>query len=136
MAAAFEWAFAQGARRVVLVGTDVPELAAGHLDEAISALARHDVVLGPATDGGYYLIALRKPVPALFSAMEWSTPGVFAETKKRAEEGGLAVHVLPALSDIDTIEDVRRDWPSLKAWLPQPLAERLEAKLSSSAGGR
>src|SRR4051812_25871601 len=73
MARAFEEAFARGARRAVLVGTDVPSLSRDDVMEAIESLDDQEVVLGPAADGGYYLVALRKSDPGLFEGVPWST---------------------------------------------------------------
>jgi glycosyltransferase A (GT-A) superfamily protein (DUF2064 family) len=68
-------------------------------------LENHDVALGPATDGGYWLIALRVPQPSLFENMTWSTATVLKETLARAATAGLKVHLLRQLSDVDTAED-------------------------------
>lgn len=99
-----------GVTRLVLVGTDCPGLTTADIDEAFDRLEDHDVVLGPALDGGYWLIALRQPEPALFHDIPWSTPGVFHATLERARAAGLRVHVLRTLRDVDTLEDWR-------AWL-------------------
>ena len=76
MSHAFASAFAAGARRVAIVGTDVPAAGREHVAEALRSLDDHDVVLGPTHDGGYYLIALDRPRPALFQSIPWSTPSV------------------------------------------------------------
>jgi rSAM/selenodomain-associated transferase 1 len=104
---AFTTAFANGATRVILIGSDCPALSADDIQAAWCALESHDVVLGPATDGGYWLIALRSPQPTLFENMTWSTPSVLAETLVRAAKRRLATHQLRPLSDIDTAEDWR-----------------------------
>ncbi len=90
----------------IIIGTDCPELSAGILHSAFEALRTHDLVLGPATDGGYYLIGLRRPVPDLFTGMAWSTGAVRAETVRRASALGLSIHLLPALADVDVPEDL------------------------------
>jgi rSAM/selenodomain-associated transferase 1 len=128
MAAAFERAFAGGARRVALIGTDVPDLSRVHVRAALDALEHHDVALGPAADGGYYLIALRRPCPELFHGVAWSTPAVREQTLARASAAGLRVAELAPLSDVDTIGDLRREWLRLRAWLPPALARRLEVE--------
>ena len=104
---AFVALFARGYRRVVIVGTDVPSLPFEHYQQAIHLLDRHDAVLGPACDGGYYLIGLNKPVPALFHDLPWSTDQVLARTKEKAAGLGLSLGVLPEWRDIDTIEDLK-----------------------------
>ena len=99
--------FARGYRRVVLVGTDVPSLPLEHYQQALDLLDRHDAVLGPACDGGYYLIGLKPPVPALFHDIPWSTDRVLALTKEKAAGLGLSLGLLPEWRDIDTIEDLK-----------------------------
>jgi uncharacterized protein len=100
--------FKHGAERVVVIGSDAPEILREDIEAAWSALNDHDVVLGPAEDGGYWLIGLKSEQPALFEGIAWSTSSVCEETVKRAESNGLKVHLLRKLSDIDTIEDLGR----------------------------
>lgn len=97
------------ADRVVLVGSDCPGIEAGILEEAIDRLKDHDVVIGPSTDGGYYLIGCRRP-PAeeLFTDIAWSTDSVLETTLKRCRELELSTTLLKPLSDIDKEEDLRR----------------------------
>ena len=104
---AFAAAFAAGAARVVIVGTDCPGLTAGHLTAAFAYLAADaDLVLGPATDGGYYLLGMKKLCPEVFRQKTWSTDSVLADTLADAERLGLAVQLLPPLRDVDTAEDL------------------------------
>jgi len=117
MADAFARAFARGASRVAIVGTDAPALSRGTVTEALAALGGADAVLGPSEDGGYYLLALREPRPELFAGIAWSTPAVAAETRARAAALGLTMHELPARRDVDTVLDLRAEWPSLRALL-------------------
>ena len=107
MAAAFDDLFRQGYERVVLAGTDLPTLPVTVYHQTLELLAHHDVVLGPAVDGGYYLIALKQPHPELFREIPWSTPDVRTLTEERAKAAGLTVGLLPAHRDIDTIADLR-----------------------------
>ena len=102
---AFARAFASGAERVVVIGSDCPYVTAKDITEAFEKLAERDVAVGPATDGGYWLIGLRQPQPALFEKIAWSTDAVLAETLSRARAGGLKIHLLRLLSDVDTAED-------------------------------
>jgi rSAM/selenodomain-associated transferase 1 len=92
---------------ILLMGTDCPQLTAGILRDAAAQLAQHDAVLIPVADGGYVLLGLRAPCPALFSEMAWSTPVVAAETQRRLAGLGLSVWVGPTLNDIDEPADLR-----------------------------
>lgn len=93
-------------------GADTPGLAVRHVEAAVAALASHDCVVGPAEDGGYYLIGLGRPMPFLFEAMAWSTDAVFPETVSRLEARGLPYAVLETLADVDRPEDLTA-WPGL-----------------------
>ncbi len=94
------------AEEVCIVGTDIPGLGAEAVADAFRLLATHDVVIGPATDGGYYLLALREPRPELFADVPWSTGDVLDVTLRRAAEAGLTVGLLAPKSDVDTYADV------------------------------
>ncbi|MDA8139478.1 MAG: TIGR04283 family arsenosugar biosynthesis glycosyltransferase [Desulfobacteraceae bacterium] len=111
MRLAMAHAFAQGASQVVLMGTDIPELTIAHLTEAFSALAERDVVLGPSTDGGYWLVGSRRPVE-IFDGIAWGTAEALKQTLARLEQQGLSVTLLQPLHDIDCEADLR-------AWQPQ-----------------
>lgn len=102
---AFALLFERSIQRVLVVGADSPELEAEHLLEANTALADHDLVLGPTHDGGYYLIGQRTPGADLFDGIPWSTATVLDHTLARAEELDLHVHLLTPLHDIDTLDD-------------------------------
>ena len=104
---AMQDAFEQGAEDVLLTGTDLPTLPRARLMESLTLIKKHDVVLGPTADGGYYLIGLRKMVPALFEGIAWSTAEVFADTKKKIEDAGLSLGLLPQCRDLDTLEDLK-----------------------------
>jgi rSAM/selenodomain-associated transferase 1 len=117
MSDAFARAFARGARRVAIVGTDAPGVSRETVTEALAALDTADLVIGPAEDGGYYLVALRTPRPELFAGMAWSTPSVREETLARAAVAGLSVRELPRLHDIDTLDGLRAEWPVVWALL-------------------
>ncbi len=99
---------------VILLGADVPGLTSMHLTAAAEALARGQVVIGPALDGGYYLLGYNRPVPFLFSQMAWGTDAVLAETLARLAAHGIAPHLLEPLADCDRPEDLAR-WPDLVA---------------------
>ncbi len=105
---AFADAFAGGAGKAIIIGSDCPEMSAGVIDDAFSALETADVVIGPATDGGYYLLGMKKIVLELFLDKQWSTSTVLNATLGDAERLGLRVHLLPALSDLDDEADLIR----------------------------
>lgn len=90
-----------------VIGSDCPGLDGSTLDRAFAELERGaDVVLGPARDGGYYLIAMRRADPRLFANMRWGHSAVYVETLRRARRGGLRVASLPVLRDVDRPEDL------------------------------
>ena len=90
----------------LLLGTDAPALTTAVLAQALAALHDHDAVWVPATDGGYALVGLRRPVAAVFSGMTWSTPQVMADTRQRARAAGLRWAELPAVHDVDEPADL------------------------------
>ncbi|MDE2806614.1 MAG: TIGR04283 family arsenosugar biosynthesis glycosyltransferase [Gemmatimonadota bacterium] len=102
------------ADRVVVIGTDTPAVDAGTVARAVEALETADVVIGPARDGGYYLMGLRKPDPNLFAGIRWSTDSVLAETRKRTDRLGLSVTWLEMEDDVDTADDLT---PEVVRWL-------------------
>jgi hypothetical protein len=106
---AFEDMFAEGFERVAILASDNPDLPAGYLVQASEALGRGDAVLGPTSDGGYYLIGFRRDalVPEAFHDIEWSTERVFLQTANRIRNAGRSLAVLPAWHDVDTVEDLR-----------------------------
>ena len=109
--------FKGGFSKVVMIGSDLPTLPPLHLIEAFKQIEVLSVVLGPATDGGYYLIGLRKPpkhgrIPDLFSQVRWSTADTLVDTVRVALSGGLAVKYVTPWYDVDTKDDLaklRRD---------------------------
>jgi rSAM/selenodomain-associated transferase 1 len=115
-------ALADGAPAVVVVGTDCPGLDADIVERAFDALGQADVVLGPALDGGYYLIAVRAVHDVLFDHIPWSSPETLARTLGAATAAGLRVALLETHGDIDTADDWRR-WVARSAEAPE-LAER------------
>jgi uncharacterized protein len=103
---AFERAFQGGCGRVVLLGTDIPELERRHLEEAFDALHESDMVIGPSRDGGYWLVGLKRPAD-VFRGIHWGGEGVLEETLDLAGRLGLKTHFLEPLTDIDTFDDLR-----------------------------
>jgi rSAM/selenodomain-associated transferase 1 len=98
-------AFLEANAPAILIGSDCPYLELNDLDAAAEALQTHDAVFGPAVDGGYWLIGLNAPCPALFEGIEWSTDAVLKTTLSKADAQGLSVCQLRELSDVDTVED-------------------------------
>ena len=112
MQAAFTHHFAASSSMpLLLIGTDCPVMAPGHLQAAARALETHDVVLIPAEDGGYVLIGMRRPVPEAFADMVWSTPQVLADTRIRLKAAAATWAELPMLWDVDE----PADWARLQA---------------------
>lgn len=107
MLAAFRSAADSGIGRTLVIGSDCPGLDADRLREAIGRLATHDVVLGPAHDGGYYLIGLRAPESRLFDGLGWGGATVCRNTVERARGLGLEVALLEPLADVDRPSDLR-----------------------------
>ncbi len=109
MEQAFARAFREGMNHVVLIGSDIPGLDSYVIHDAFAALASHDAVIGPSTDGGYYLVGFQKNgfEPGIFHDMIWSTETVFRETIDRLRGRSWKVHVLPQCQDVDTKEDLK-----------------------------
>lgn len=113
MQKAFKWVFDRGARQSVLVGSDIPGLDRAIMEQALDHLERRDLVLGPARDGGYYLIGMNHTVPAnsrnsLFASMPWGTGEILSRTLEAARRAGLSFSLLPPLHDLDRPADLVR----------------------------
>ncbi len=102
----------------LLLGADSPHLPLAYLREALAAISDYDVVLGPAEDGGYFLLGLRAPQPALFAGIAWGTGEVLTQTLLKAAALGLSVHQTPPWYDLDTPADLRRLIRDLQAIPP------------------
>lgn len=103
---AFASAFGSNANRVVAMGSDVPAIDKHALQRALALLADRDVVLGPATDGGYYLIGMREYRPQVFNGIDWGTERVLSQTRSAVARAGLKLGLLAALDDVDRPEDL------------------------------
>lgn len=103
---AFLYSFQNGATSSILIGSDCPELSPLHLKEAFQILEHKDVVLGPAKDGGYYLVGLKSDTPELFHGIEWSTDTVFSSSLEKLQWARKQVGLLPVLTDLDEISDL------------------------------
>src|SRR5262249_27123228 len=122
--------FERGARQVVVVGTDSPTVPLDHVRGAFKCLESTDVVLGPATDGGYYLIGSSRPVPLIFTHIRWSASEGLRPTIARVGSLSLKLALLPPWYDVDTLDD----WRMLRGHLAamrhaglDPLAPHTEA---------
>ncbi len=103
-------AFSRGARSVMLIGGDCPQLGVAEFEQADRVLKEKDVVLGPSEDGGYYLLGFSVPHLALFKDVAWSTSSVAARTREIIAERGLSHSELAVLRDVDKIHD----WESIR----------------------
>ncbi len=106
--AALAESFTKYVEKIVIIGIDCPDLDATLINQAFKELTDHDVVLGPAEDGGYYLIGLRSFVPELFQGIQWGTDVVFKQTIAIAQTKELKISYLPTFNDIDTPEDLKK----------------------------
>lgn len=112
MEAAFQLAL-EAHQKAVIIGSDCPELSPAIIEQAFAQLDDFDAVLGPANDGGYYLLGLKTVIPDVFREMVWSTELVLAETLARLDAAGKSYALLPELSDVDHGEDWERYLASL-----------------------
>jgi glycosyltransferase A (GT-A) superfamily protein (DUF2064 family) len=110
----------------LLIGSDIPGMTTEVMDEAFTALLTNDAVIGPADDGGYYLIGFRKKSfePGIFHDMAWSTRTVFRETMDKLHDASLKVHVLPELTDIDTVDDLKTLMTQVRSPASEPSRTR------------
>jgi rSAM/selenodomain-associated transferase 1 len=105
LSGAFDEVFASGFQKVAVIGSDCVEVTDATFAQAWRALETCDCAVGPSNDGGYYLLALREPQPALFEGIVWSSDQTLAHTLARAREQGLSMSLLPSLNDVDTEND-------------------------------
>jgi uncharacterized protein len=100
--------FAEGYERVLLLGTDSPDLPLAHVETAFDSLSTHDVVLGPTEDGGYYLVGARRRVPPIFGPLPWGKPDLWQATIDQLRISALAYATLEPWYDVDQEADYRR----------------------------
>lgn len=107
MSHAFESIFSKGFERIILMGTDIPEIDKALINDAVNALDGNDAVIGPCEDGGYYLIGMNSKVfsDSIFKGIEWSGPEVLSETTLVFQQRNIQYQMLKTLNDIDTIQD-------------------------------
>jgi rSAM/selenodomain-associated transferase 1 len=106
---AFIQSFSEGLEKVLLIGSDIPDLKLTVVNEAFESLNDHDAVIGPASDGGYYLIGFKKStfLPDIFNGIPWGGDSVFLKTMEVFNRTGWVVHILPEWRDVDTMDDLR-----------------------------
>ncbi|MBB6328320.1 hypothetical protein FHS59_003963 [Algoriphagus iocasae] len=105
MASAFQEQFQLGFDKLLIIGTDCPELSSEILEEAFARLDKDEVVIGPANDGGYYLLGMKTFIPGLFQKIPWSSDQVLSLSKKVLDFHNISYSLLPTLIDVDTLED-------------------------------
>jgi uncharacterized protein len=105
---AIDFALSKGDQKLFIIGSDCPYISVEHFNAAAAALENHDIAIGPAFDGGYYLIALKAPYSSLFKDIAWSTEQVFEQTCRAAADINLSVKILETLADIDTPDEWQR----------------------------
>lgn len=105
MSFAFKNTFEEGAERVVIIGSDCAELTSDIISNAFEKLHSKDFVVGPAKDGGYYLLGMRDFHPSVFEHISWSTATVLEHTIANIKKLNKSYHLLPALNDVDTLND-------------------------------
>ncbi len=107
---AFQLLFERGYQKVVIIGSDCLQLSTHHIEEAFTALNENDIVIGPAEDGGYYLLGMKKIYSKLFMNKSWSTEKVFTETLQSIQTLHLRSHILEQLVDVDEKKDLPAEW--------------------------
>lgn len=106
MGHAFQSEFQRSQRPVIMLGADCPDLTSEHIDQALEAVEKHELVVGPSDDGGYYLIGMRTYFPEILHRKPWSTEKLWSETMKTIDELGVSCVELEKLNDIDTLNDL------------------------------
>jgi len=105
---AFENGFNSGYKKIIGIGSDLPDLNAGIISEGLKALDLNDTVFGPAEDGGYYLLGMKKVIPEIFINKPWSDPSLLVTTMEDLKQNGCSYKLLLPLNDIDTIQDLKK----------------------------
>ncbi len=126
MSNAFEWTCARSYRNTIVIGSDIPGLRIKTINTAFNRLQDSDLVVGPSSDGGYYLIGSERPHRSLFDKMPWSSDHVYEETINRIHKQKLSVAVLEEMDDMDTYQDARHIWQSGKVASESRLFEVLK----------
>jgi len=131
LADAFENVFKQGAEKAVVIGTDSPLLDDLNIEKAFNALDTADCVIGPAQDGGYYLLGMKKLYLEIFDLDEFSTDKVYANTKAKIDGLDLSIEILETHFDVDTKQDLFELWRRLgeEPYIKDPSLEGLREKV-------
>ena len=135
LASLFDLNLRRGVQRVVVLGSDSPTLPVEVIEEAFHRLEKVDVVLGPAEDGGYYLVGCRRFVPQMFRDIAWGTQNVLEATKRALEESGCTFKLLVPWYDVDRSEDLsklREEIEYLKRSAPELIPRRVATVLPAS----
>jgi rSAM/selenodomain-associated transferase 1 len=103
---AFNEVFSIGYTKVVIIGSDCYELTEGIINQSFDEMDNAETVIGPAKDGGYYLLGMKEPIKNIFENIEWSTDTVFKKTMKKISEKKITVSILDELNDVDTEDDI------------------------------
>jgi len=115
MATFFQQRFDLGDQKIVVIGSDAPQLSESVIENAFSMLDDHEVVFGPSTDGGYYLVGLSRFAPEIFTGIDWSTESVLPQSTAQCEQSGYRCGLLEPLTDIDEGKDLAAVMQSLAA---------------------
>lgn len=106
MSNAFKYVFGEGFTKAIIIGSDCYDLTREVIEQAFLNLNKNDAVIGPAKDGGYYLIGMNAPFKDLFQDIEWSTSSVYQRTIEKSKQQNLLISILIELSDVDTVDDI------------------------------
>ena len=109
---AFQYGFSLGYKKIIIIGSDLYSLRPKHIESAFEQLENYDVVIGPALDGGYYLLGLNSVIPEIFKQKQWSTSSILKDTLSDLKK--FNVNLLKPLNDIDTYEDLKKEPQLLK----------------------
>lgn len=120
MSIAFQTQFGKGYDKLLIIGTDCPELTAEIIEKAFEKLEQSEVVIGPAKDGGYYLLGMQRFIPGVFKNIKWSSDQVLKSTQNFLESQKIKFSLLSELSDVDHLED----WELVKDKLGQAKEEK------------
>lgn len=113
ISSAFSEVFDQGAERAVIIGTDCIDITPDIINQTLDLLNLNDLILGPADDGGYYLLGLKKYIPGIFEKIDWSTERVLNQTIENIKQLGLEYDLLTSLRDIDDVYDLKDQMKNL-----------------------
>ena len=111
---AFQNGFNSGYKKIIGIGSDLPDLKVEIMSEGLKALDFHDTVFGPAEDGGYYLVGMKRIIPEIFINKRWSDPSLLVATTDELKRIGYSFELLFPLNDVDTIEDLRKSSIAMK----------------------